>query len=107
MNFEKKSYEELSILHNNLKDQLKIIGEVIIKKKSGVYIKEHLIKCELCDITTNKYNYEKHLLTQRHLNNVSGNNIKICTCTLCNITTNKYNYEKHLLTKKHIKKANL
>ena len=74
--------------------------------------------CESCNyITSNKYDYNKHILTPKHNINVqnttfsinvnSKNASKIANyeCSVCNYySKNKSNYDKHLLTDKHINK---
>ena len=73
-------------------------------------------KCDYCYYTTsNKYDYNKHLTTQKHkssINNAtfsieinSNNSTKVANydCSICNYySKNKSNYDKHLLTDKHI-----
>ena len=74
--------------------------------------------CESCNyITSNKYDYNKHILTPKHTINVQNTtfsidvNSKIASkianyeCSVCNYySKNKSNYDKHLLTDKHINK---
>jgi len=76
--------------------------------------------CIVCDfITSNKYNYNTHILTLKHKINannannaileMNGNSNVVCKnatyeCNLCNFySKNKTNYDKHLLTEKHKK----
>jgi len=72
--------------------------------------------CELCDYHTNESrDYNKHLVTNKHIINDAAINVpenptqtrKIFTCELCDYHTyvNK-DYAKHLTTKKHISKTN-
>ena len=68
--------------------------------------------CDLCDYTScNKYYYNKHLLTAKHIKLtktlIATTNSRITTtndftCEKCNYTTSKKSdYNKHLLTAKH------
>ena len=73
--------------------------------------------CIVCDfITSNKYNYNKHIMTLKHKINedkalleINGNSNFVCKnasydCSICNFySKNKTNYDKHLLTEKHKK----
>ena len=73
--------------------------------------------CNFCYfITSSKKDYDKHLLTLKHLKRVNGSNLEllevlkipknpICyTCDYCYyFTNNKKDHDKHLLTLKHIK----
>ena len=69
--------------------------------------------CESCDyISSNKYYYNKHLLTARHMKltktltsttNCLKNTTNNFTCEKCDyISSKKSDYNKHLLTAKHI-----
>ena len=79
--------------------------------------KEIIYSCVTCNFTTKrKFNYECHLTTKRHNNNmgiivdakVEKNDNEIYDCKNCNYTTYKYsNYTKHLTTKKHILKEKI
>jgi hypothetical protein len=74
--------------------------------------------CIVCHfITSNKYNYNKHIMTLKHKINedkalleINGNSNFVCKnasfdCSICNFySKNKTNYDKHLLTEKHINK---
>ena len=70
--------------------------------------------CNKCDIDCRKKNnYEKHLLTLKHLKNKNGAQMEIENspkkvhffCNFCNIkTNNKKDYELHILTLKHKKR---
>ena len=74
--------------------------------------------CESCNYTTsNKYDYNKHITTPKHISNVQTatfsinvnpkNAFKVAKyeCSVCNYySKNKSNYDKHLLTDKHINK---
>ena len=84
-------------------------------------------RCETCDYTTsNKTDYMKHLLTQKHKkrNNLDTNSIKSdiisiksikktpkkiankFTCEKCNyVTNNKSVYERHIHTQKHLQNS--
>ena len=76
--------------------------------------------CNYCDfITSNKYNFNKHILTPKHQLNANnafletaGNEKNVSKfanydCSLCNFNTkNKRNYDNHLLTEKHQNKMN-
>jgi hypothetical protein len=75
--------------------------------------------CESCNyVTSNKYDYNKHMATLKHTTNIqlatssininSKNAQQIATydCSVCNFySKNKTNYDKHLLTEKHINKT--
>jgi hypothetical protein len=62
-------------------------------------------KCERCDyITSVKCNYDKHLLTAKHKDNITDKYkiVEIYKCDICDYNTSrKYNYDKHLLSSKH------
>ena len=66
--------------------------------------------CEKCDYKTdNKKDYSKHLLTNKHIQQMNGNPTKLpkYICENCDYKTdNKKDYSKHLLTSKHIKNIN-
>ena len=64
-------------------------------------------KCDICNyVCYNKYNYNRHLLTKKHIDE----NIKYMNeiknkyiCSICNFqTVKKHNYNVHLQSKKHI-----
>lgn len=59
------------------------------------------LACEKCSYyTTNKSNFNKHLLTKKHLNRV---NIKQYACNQCSyVAKHKGDYDKHMLSRKHI-----
>lgn len=58
-------------------------------------------KCNYC--TTNKYDWNKHVLTLKH-----NSKAELNVCKLCNYsTTRKSNYIKHLKTKRHLEKCNI
>jgi len=68
---------------------------------------QHEYRCNICNyVCYNKYNYNRHLLTKKHIDE----NIKYMNeinnkyiCSLCNFqTVKKYNYNVHLQSKKHI-----
>jgi hypothetical protein len=65
---------------------------------------EHI--CKICNLKTNqKCDYDKHLLTKKHINNIINkkNNSESTFCEYCNFKAKqKSDYTKHLLTKKHI-----
>jgi len=78
-------------------------------------------QCDVCHFnTSNKFDYNKHILTPKHklnaknafleINGNSKNAFKNANydCEPCNFySKNKSNYEKHLLTDKHKNKCNL
>jgi len=80
---------------------------------------EYKYSCECCDYnTSDKYDYNKHLLTLKHKHNytLNTNNDTLYTlsekgeykysCTSCKYHTNILcNYNKHLLTSKHIQQS--
>jgi|694.fasta_scaffold75308_4 hypothetical protein len=59
--------------------------------------------CESCNYKTNKkQTYERHLLTNRHLNPTPKQTEWLCKC--CKYKTNfKCSYNEHLLSTKHLK----
>jgi hypothetical protein len=63
------------------------------------------IECDICDfITSNKSNFNKHLLTAKHLNRtmLCENNAEKFTCEYCHFECRKKsNYDVHLTTTKH------
>ena len=80
----------------------------------------HKFHCEFCNYSTSKnYDYNKHLMTLKHKNNINNATFSInfhsnvaskianYECSVCNYyTKNKSNYDKHLLTDKHNNKMN-
>jgi len=72
------------------------------KKVRFFQMEKYEYNCECCHyMTNNKYSYNKHLQTKRHIR--GGCRVQY-TCDSCNYTTkNKSNYEKHLESKKHLK----
>ena len=96
-------------------------GENATKKSSRFLHK--ILHCHYCSFnTSNKHNFEKHLSTKKHLNNLSqmvdvldeiqsSPNIQIqqeielyCSCCKVGFISNK-DLERHLSTKKHLIKA--
>ena len=85
---------------------------------NGVEINQISYSCKLCEFkTSNKYNYNVHLLTPKHLGlkethekgkkGQQSNNPPIFECKVCNyICSTNFNLDRHLSTKKHEKKAN-
>jgi hypothetical protein len=75
---------------------------MIQEKKNTKY------ECANCNYITYKIsNFERHNLSQKHLNIVDAkqyNSNNICTvCDVCQfITNNKNDYKRHILTKKHL-----
>ena len=73
--------------------------------------------CDNCYFyTSNKYDFNKHLMTLKHINNIQKTTLEIngtienvsknasFNCSECNFySNNKTNYDKHLLTEKHKK----
>lgn len=106
------------------KKEEKTVKEKKVKKKEEVKVKEEEVvhdtsikpkniknilvekyNCNLCNFGCSKNsNFEKHLLTNKHIKISGGkNSIEKYNCKLCNFGCNKYsNWEKHLLTNKHI-----
>jgi len=78
------------------------------QKCTGIKLNEEInnnekYNCELCDyISSRKNNYNRHLLSLRHKDNMSKNNNKF-VCSTCNFECNKKSsYKIHMITKKHI-----
>ena len=81
----------------------------------------HKFNCEYCNyITSNKYDYSKHIMTLKHNSNVQKTRLAIngnlknasivaaYNCDICNFySKNKTNYDKHLLSEKHKKNCTL
>jgi len=64
-----------------------------------------LVKCDVCNKTVHKEQYNNHLNTKFHFkraNNVEKPSV-FKKCTECNIDVYKYYWETHIKTKKHIK----
>jgi hypothetical protein len=73
--------------------------------------------CKSCYFyTSNNYDYNKHLLTRKHINRNQNTTLEMngktkivsknanYTCNICNYySNNKSNYDKHLVTEKHKK----
>ena len=61
--------------------------------------------CIPCDfVTSNKFNYDKHVLTPKHKiqQNTTKYNKIYFSCDCCDFnTSNRYNYDKHILSAKH------
>jgi hypothetical protein len=82
---------------------METLGNKKVLKKSIKYI------CDMCNYSTsNKQNYDKHILTRKHNIATLGNpeviekSIKKYVCDFCYYSTsNKQNYEKHILTRRH------
>ena len=83
----------------------------IANKNAKKCISYECIDC--CFITNNKTNYNKHLMTSKHINRKKSQKIakreenskqhKSYECIeCCIITNNKYDYNKHLRTIKHL-----
>lgn len=68
-------------------------------------IKTLILSCETCDYTTsNKYDFERHNLTRKHIIRTASNleNPKY-TCNKCSfISGNKHDFERHCLTRRHV-----
>ena len=75
----------------NIKD----IKDIKDKKVKNIYT------CIFCKVETTHLNdFNKHLSTQKHLNNLEDS----FHCVKCEyVTKNEVNYKRHLSTKKHIK----
>ena len=85
---------------------------------NGVEINQKSYSCKLCEFkTSNKYNYNVHLLTPKHLGlkethekgkkGQQTNTPPIFECKVCNyICSTNFNLERHLSTQKHEKKTN-
>jgi Zn finger protein HypA/HybF involved in hydrogenase expression len=63
--------------------------EIAVSQKSPKRVKKNI--CEICDYKCNKYSdFNKHLLTSKHKNNMNGNNKEIkkierkYNCNNCN-----------------------
>ena len=115
-----KSIEKHNQSNKHIKKQKQIIeqsnresnrdnkaGQNILKLENGKLPKYICEKCEYK--TDNKKDYSKHLLTNKHIQQMNGNPTKPpkYICENCEYKTdNKKDYSKHLLTAKHIKIMN-
>ena len=93
----------LSLLENNIEHTIKEQNENLNENNK----KQDEYKCDICNyVCYNKYNYNRHLLTKKHIDeNVKYmNEIKNkYICSICNFqTVKKHNYNVHLQSKKHI-----
>ena len=93
-----------SININNIENEHLKVGEICLQKMANFV-------CYVCDYYTHKkYNYEIHLSSIKHIENVAimNNNKQYeYKCCVCNYNTNKkYNYEKHIESIKHKHKYN-
>jgi hypothetical protein len=72
-----------------------------MQKNAKKVAKKYL--CNVCDyVSCNKYNYDKHLLSNKH-NEKIINVLNKYNCVICNFhSDNKYNYNKHIESFKHI-----
>ena len=85
-------------------DSCENLGNIGCKKSAEKRYNE--FNCEICSFITNrKQNYDKHLLTKKHLLNIH-NNIKLHKqfhCNYCNLTFNKnIDLVRHCESKKHL-----
>jgi hypothetical protein len=72
-------------------------------------------RCEKCDyVSFRKYDYEKHILTAKHLSETkmkhekSQKSSQKYRCEDCDyVSYRKYDYNKHILTAKHLSETNL
>ena len=70
---------------------------------------EYIVHCKICNITTNKYNYHKHLQTQKHKKRAQLKNPKpipdyqgdYCRCTICDRTVRANCWFSHLNSLMH------
>ena len=69
-------------------------------KSQALYI------CKVCSFQNrNKFNYDKHLLTAKHIKLLSSIKYNY-NCDICNFHTNKkYNYDMHIFSMKHKNKC--
>ena len=72
----------------------------VAKNAKKVATKYH---CNICDyISSNKYNYEKHIISNKHNEKISTIKNKY-NCEICHYHSgNKYNYNKHMDSVKHM-----
>ena len=97
-------YDDNQCVDDNDGTEHKKVGEKCLQKMAN-YI------CQICNYYTHKkYNYDIHLSSIKHIENVNSmNNNKHYEykCDVCDYNTNKkYNYEKHILSIKHKHKYN-
>ena len=79
-------------LHDNMKNAVSDVQ--VASNKSYI--------CKICDFSTrNKFNYDKHMLTTKHIA-LSSSIKRKYNCYMCDFhTNNKYNYDKHIISVKH------
>ena len=91
------------------KENINNNGNIKVAEETTVKLANYV--CDVCEYYTHKkYNYELHLLTIKHTENIAtmnnNKNYKY-NCNICDYHTNKkYNYEKHMRSIKHDKKYN-
>ena len=82
--------------------QAKSKGETFVSKR------QTKINCEICDKAIRFYNWNGHLLSAKHKDNVRVMNEPAFQCTVCDKVFKggrpKLMLKKHLQTKKHLKK---
>jgi hypothetical protein len=69
MDYSTMTYDALKKEHKKLKDELKKISKYINKNRTTEFMKATRIKCDYCNIETNKYNFKLHLLSDQHKRN--------------------------------------
>jgi hypothetical protein len=82
-------------IKNQEEDQHSKVAKVAKKNATNYY-------CNICDyVSSNKYNYEKHLISNKHNEKISSIKNKYNCEICCYNTNNKYNYDKHIFSVKH------
>ena len=106
-------------LSNNIEEIVEEKQEEIVEEKqedlneyNTIYNYDPVLEKYICDKcqynTSNKYNYKKHLLTDKHILLMNGKKkvLEEYNCDICDYNTKvKSNYTKHLLTVNHIYKS--
>ena len=112
--YSKRKYLIHSLNCNSTNDVVNIDTNKIMVSATNVIEKDEnkqdIYYCEICDYTCyHKCNYNRHLLTKKHLNettrtdNVKTEHKNIYICSICNFEcSKKSNYNIHLSSKKHI-----
>jgi len=63
-------YDELIKQQKDLRVELKKVATNLLRLRTCKYMQENTIYCNTCKQKTDKYNYQKHILTKKHVNNL-------------------------------------
>ena len=66
-----ETYGELIKKRESLKKELKLLSTRIQNMRASTFMKTNKIRCDICRIETDKYNFENHLKTKKHIKNMA------------------------------------